>query len=164
MHTIHKVGQMGVTQSIDTLISIIKENRESLFNVLAVNDGDDNYTFIAVFREKGTVGQFVSFVQEYGTNDGRSGEGGSGFTRMMKCLKQQNISNVLYELSDNEKKSFAFVSIFSIDEKVRLEFWEKLVENEIISEWRKCQTCLCTSRNNNDWESKVDLEGNKEAW
>lgn len=32
MHDIHRIGTMGITQGIDTLISIIKENRESLFN------------------------------------------------------------------------------------------------------------------------------------
>jgi len=125
---------MGVTRGIDTLISIIKENREVLFNVLAVNDRDDNYTFIAVFREKGTIGQFVSFVQEYGTNDGRSGEGGGGYIRMMNCLKEQNIDAVSYELFNQE---FAYMTRNQADEKARLEFWKNLVENNIIGHWQK---------------------------
>lgn len=108
------------------------------FTVLAVNDREDNYTFIAVFREKGTIGQFVSFVQEYGTNDGKSGGGGGGYIRMMNCLKEQNINAVTYELSNQEIDCFAYMTKKQADAKVRLEFWKNLVEDKIISKWQRC--------------------------
>ena len=95
----------GITCGIDKLIKLIQDNPDELVKVARVHDGDNNYSFIALFLEKGTIGQYVAFLQEWETNDGMSGEGGRGFIRMNQFLEDNNIApeEILLDKSENKK-------------------------------------------------------------
>jgi hypothetical protein len=86
-----KVGETGITRHVETLMTYINENPNEFVSVGRVDDRDNNYSFIALFRDKHTVGKFSALVHEWGTNDGMSGEGGSGFRRMNQFIEENNL-------------------------------------------------------------------------
>lgn len=79
MITIIPTSEIGSTSGIDAMMKRIQDHPKELVNVGRVNDGDDNYSFIALFFGKGTIGQYVAFLQEWGTDDEKSAEGEGGF-------------------------------------------------------------------------------------
>jgi len=83
----------GVTAGAEALIKLIEENPDELIQLFQVERHEiepeltTEYSFIALFREKGTIGQFVAFVNEWGTNFGaRAGGTGSAVYREMQSF------------------------------------------------------------------------------
>ena len=96
-----KVGETGVTRYVDTLMKHIEENTNEFVSIGRIDDRDKNYSFIVLFKDKSTIGKFSALVHEWGTNDGMSGEGGSGFRRMNKFIEENNIP--VYDLTLDQK-------------------------------------------------------------
>ena len=103
-----KVGETGVTRYVDTLIEYIEENPNEFIGIARINDGDKNYTFIALFKDKCTIGKFSALVHEWGTNDGMSGEGGKGFVRMNSYIDKKNVEVEDYTLSEEDAKKIGY--------------------------------------------------------
>ncbi len=104
MIDVYPIGKNGITRGVDYLIKLLQEHQQQIVSVGKIHDGDDNYSYIALFREKGTIGQFVAFVHEWGVNDGRSGEGGQGFIRMNEFLESNKIETMMFTLAKDELK------------------------------------------------------------
>ncbi len=120
------VGEYGVTRSIDKLMQLIKENPNELINVARVNDGKKNYSFIALFKDKCTIGKYSACLQEWGTNDGMSGEGGSGFVRMNKFLEENNVRTKDMELHSHDADRIGYGGSDSVEHgKERDTIWVK---------------------------------------
>lgn len=107
MLEVYPIGKPGITRGIDYLITLIKENKEEIVSVGKIDDGNDNYSYMALFREKGTIGQLVAFVHEWGVYDGGNGEGGRGFIRMNEFLEDNKIETMSFTLSKKELKELA---------------------------------------------------------
>lgn len=121
MIEVYPIGKSGITRGIDYLIELIEEHKEQVISVGKIHDGNDNYSFMVLFREKGTIGQFVAFVHEWGVNDGRSGEGGRGFVRMNEFLEKNKIYTMKITLSKDELKNV----YDEIDIEKRMTYWKK---------------------------------------
>jgi len=103
------IGEAGVTKYIGQLMKLIEENSNELVCVARINDGNDNYSFMAIFKSKCTIGEYSACLHAWGTNDAKSGEGGRGFIRMNEYLKENSIKTVDLVLSeiDNEKIGYS---------------------------------------------------------
>ncbi len=122
------VGERGITSSIDKLIALIKENPKEFISVARINDGDRNYSFIALFKDKCTIGKYTACLQEYGTNDGMSGEGGGGFIRINKFIEENNISVEDLELRKDDAKKIGYQGRGTLsDRDDRDKVWSKYV-------------------------------------
>lgn len=81
----------GSTDGVDTIIELMKVHSDSLVCLVKVNKPDDEerdqewYSWLALFREKDTIGQFVGYVNHWGTRfgAGQRGTGVWGFAKMM---------------------------------------------------------------------------------
>ena len=104
MIDVYPVGKIGITRGIDYLIKLVEEHQEQVVSVGKIHDGNDNYSYMALFREKGTIGKFVAFVHEWGVNDGQSGEGGGGFIRINKFLESNKVETMMITLVKDELK------------------------------------------------------------
>lgn len=121
MIEVYPIGESGITSGIDHLIKLIEEHKEQVVSVGKIHDGDDNYSYMALFRERGTIGQFVAFVHEWGVNDGRSGEGGRGFIRINEFLYNNSIDTKKLTLSKAEFKELNN----QLNIEKRLQYWRK---------------------------------------
>ena len=94
-----------------------------------VNDGDKNYSFIALFKNKCEIGKYTALIHEWGTNDGMSGEGGRGFIRMNDFLSKKGIEALDLELNTKDAKLIGYMSSNSIqDWEKRKEIWSYYVD------------------------------------
>ena len=108
MIDIIKIGRTGITKDIDILIKYIEENSNEIISVARINDNDDNYSFIALFKDKCTIGKYSALINEWGTNDGMSGEGGSGYIRMNNFLNKNHIKVFNMNLSNTDAKKIGY--------------------------------------------------------
>lgn len=131
MINIIPTSKKGITSGVDTIIKLIQDNPNELINVGRVNDGDDNYSFIALFLEKGTIGQYVAFLQKWGTNDGVSGEGEGGFIRMNVFLSEKKIDVVDFQLSNQDYKKIGYLKSSVTDLEERFTIWQKYIHEMI---------------------------------
>lgn len=120
-------SETGVTSGVDALIERMKDHPGELINVGRVNDGDDNYAFIALFLEKGTIGQYVAFLQEWGTNDEKSSEGEGGFIRMNVFLFDHKIDVVDFQLSDQDYEKIGYLKGSVTEPEERFAIWQKYI-------------------------------------
>jgi hypothetical protein len=127
MINIIPTSKKGITSGVDTIIKLIQDNPNELINVGRVNDGDDNYSFIALFLEKGTIAQYVAFLQEWGTNDGVSGEGEGGFIRMNVFLSEKKIDVIDFQLSNQDYKKIGYLKSSVTDLEERFTIWQKYI-------------------------------------
>jgi hypothetical protein len=122
----------GVTSNVDKLMRLIKENPEEFGVVGRLHDGDRNYSFIALFKDKCVVGKLNAVLEEWGTNDGVSGEGGSGFERMNRFIKENGIDVMDITLDTNDAKKIGYTtsSRFSYlsEWEDRAKIWQKYIE------------------------------------
>ncbi|QIR74841.1 hypothetical protein FA592_00830 [Sulfurospirillum diekertiae] len=129
MIEILKYGEQGITRWIDNLIKEITENPKEFISIARVHDGDKNYSFIALFKNKCTIGKYTALIHEWGTNDGMSGEGGRGFIRMNDFLSDNNIEAIDLELDAKDAKQIGYMSKGSIqDWEKRKEIWKRYVD------------------------------------
>lgn len=129
MIEILKYGEQGITRWIDNLIKEITENPKEFISIARVHDGDKNYSFIALFKNKCTIGKYTALIHEWGTNDGMSGEGGRGFIRMNDFLSDNNIEAIDLELDAKDAKQIGYMSKSSIqDWEKRKEIWKRYVD------------------------------------
>lgn len=123
-----KFGEWGVTNWIDKLIKKIETNSDNLIGIGKINDGDKNYTFVAVFNEP-ISDDLVALVHEWGTNDDKSGGGGFGFIKMNNFLYEKNykVIDLILSKEDCEQigyfNNYRFLSNWSDRAKI----WEKYV-------------------------------------
>ena len=118
-------SEPGVTGGVDALMKLMKEHPHELINVGRVNDGDDNYAFIALFLEKGTIGHYVAFLQEWGSNDEKSAEGEGAFIRMNVFLSDHKIEVIDFELSDQDYGTIGYLKGSVTDREARFAIWQK---------------------------------------
>jgi len=129
MIEILKYGEQGITRWVDNLIKEITENPKEFITIARVNDGDKNYSFIALFKNKCAIGKYTALIHEWGTNDGMSGEGGRGFIRMNDFLSDKNIEAIDLELDAKDAKQIGYMSKDSIqDWEKRKEIWKRYVD------------------------------------
>jgi|LakMenEpi03Aug12_release.lakeMendotaPanAssembly.Ray.scaffolds.fasta_scaffold428281_2 hypothetical protein len=122
------LGGFGITSGIYQIIRLIDDHRSDLIGVAKVNNGDDFYSFIALFREKNSIGRFVAFINEWGTNDGLSGEGGGGYEDMIQYLATHNIKPQEYNLSRYPDELRNTIGRDSKEYQVqRMEAWQEIV-------------------------------------
>lgn len=127
MINIIPTSEIGDTKGIDTLIKLIKDNPNELINVGRVNDGEDNYTFIALFLEKGTIGQYTAFLQEWGSNDEKSVEGEGGYIRMNIFLSGKEIDVVDFQLSKEDYQKIGYIKGNVVELEERFAIWQKYI-------------------------------------
>lgn len=127
MINIIPTSEIGVTRGVDTMMKLIKDNPHELINVGRVNDGDDNYAFIALFLEKGTIGQYVAFLQEWGANDEKSAEGEGGFIRMNVFLSENGIDVIDFQLSNQDYKKIGYLKGSVTELEERFGIWQKYI-------------------------------------
>jgi hypothetical protein len=127
------LGGFGITRGIYQMIGLIEEHSSELLSVAKINDGDDTYSFIALFREKNSIGGFVAFINEWGTNDGKSGTGGGGYQDMIQYLEDHNIQILDYDLTHypeylqfNELKRNQSC-------RMRMDLWQEIVLDMCLS-------------------------------
>lgn len=114
-----------MTSGVDALIKRMKDYPGELINVGRVNDGDDNHSFIALFLEKGTIGQYVAFLQEWGSDDEKSAEGEGAFIRMDVFLSDHKIDVVDFQLSDQDYETIGYLKGSVTDREERFAIWQK---------------------------------------
>jgi len=103
-------GESGITRWIDDIIEEIKNNPNEFISVARITDGDRNYSIAAVFKDKCTIGKYSVLLHEWGTNDGMSGEGGNGFTRMNKFFEDSKLHVVDIELEPKDAKKIGYTT------------------------------------------------------
>lgn len=118
-------SETGVTSGVDALIKLMKEHSHELINVGRVNDGDDNYSFIALFLEKGTIGHYVAFLQEWGANDEKSAEGEGAFIHMNVFLSDHKIEVIDFQLSEQDYETVGYLKGVVTDREERFVIWQK---------------------------------------
>lgn len=110
MIEIIKFGETGITNWVHKLMKTIEENPTEFISVGRVTDGDDNYSFVALFKDKCTIGKYSALLHEWGTNDDKSGEGGRGFIKMNKFLEEKNINVLDIELNSEDAKKIGYTT------------------------------------------------------
>ena len=129
MIEILEYGDYAITKWIDNLIKEIVENPKEFISIARVHDGDKNYSFIALFKNKCTIGKYTALIHEWGTNDGMSGEGGDGFIRMNDFLSDKGIEAIDLELSTKDAKQIGYMSKKTIDDwEKRNKVWKRYVD------------------------------------
>ncbi len=99
MLTVIPTSPPGVTSGVAALINLIKGHPEELVELFQVekrrigSESTIEYTFIALFLERGTIGQFVAFINEWGTNFGpeAGGTGSAGYRKMQSFIEDHEI-------------------------------------------------------------------------
>jgi hypothetical protein len=89
----------GVTEGIYNIIKALQDDSDSLLEIVKISkatqeDGTRFFSWAAVFRERGTIGQIVVLVNQWGTNFGPSagGKGSAGYCRMMSYIEDNDLS------------------------------------------------------------------------
>ena len=104
MIKIIKIGDRGTTKYIDMLKKYINDNPNEIVAVARVKDPDGYYAYIALFKSKCLVGEYSALIQEWGTSNNMSTEGGKGNMRIFKLLEEKNISVFDIDLEDKDIK------------------------------------------------------------
>lgn len=89
----------GVTIGIRNMIRAMQDNADCLLVIhkisktIAAEDYTQYFSWVAIFRERGTVGQIVALVNQWGTTFGpRAGSTGStGYCEMMSYIEDQEV-------------------------------------------------------------------------
>lgn len=88
----------GVTYGIGNIIKAMQDNADSLLEIIKISrvekeDGTKVFSWAAIFRERGTIGQIVTLVNQWGTNYGPSagGTGSTGYCQMMSYIEDNDV-------------------------------------------------------------------------
>jgi len=131
MIEIIKFGETGVTDWVHKLIKEIENNPNEFISVGRITDGDNNYSFAGLFKDKCTIGKYSALLHEWGTNDDKSGEGGRGFIKMNTFLEEKNIEVLDIELSDSDAKKIGYTTTtrfsYLSDWNKRAKIWQKYI-------------------------------------
>lgn len=119
------LSDRGITYGIYAMLQLMQDNLQQVMCAAKIHDGKDNYTFLVLLREPNSIGQFVAFINEWGTNDGKSGTGGDGFYMMRQFLKDHDIYTLEYDLSEDDLVNIGGNSHSS--DTQRLDFWQEHV-------------------------------------
>ena len=129
MIEIIQIGTSGITRYVDILIEYIKNNPSEFVSIARIDDTNKNYSFMALFKDKCTIGKFSALIQEWGTNDGMSGEGGAGFKRMNKFIDENKLNVYNITLSKEDVKKIGYMQPKSIQNwNERKAIWTKYAE------------------------------------
>jgi len=132
MVNIIKVGETGITRNIEKIINYIEENPKEFLAVARVDDGRENYSFIALFKDRCTVGKYSALLHEWGTNDGMSGEGERGFFKMNEFLSKNNHKLLDMELTSKDASKIGYMEVYPFRHwEERLPIWKKYVQKLI---------------------------------
>jgi len=129
MIEIIKFGETGITNWVHKLMKEIEANPNEFISVGRITDGEDNYSFVALFKDKCTIGKYSALLHEWGTNDAKSGEGGRGFIKMNTFLEEHNINVLDIELNSNDAKKIGYSTATRF---ARLDDW-----NDRVKVWQK---------------------------
>ena len=129
MIEIIKFGETAITHWVNQLMKEIEDNPNEFISVGRITDGDDNYSFVGLFKDKCTIGKYSALLHEWGTNDAKSGEGGRGFIKMNIFLEEKNINVLDMELSDIDAKKIGYTTATRFS---RLDDW-----NDRVKVWQK---------------------------
>lgn len=135
MLSVVPVGGWGVTIGVVILQKLIESHKDLLIDVMRVERpcGEDTneFAFIALFRESGTLGQYTAFINEWGTNYGRQagGEGSGGFEEFMNYLRsletERNMECMYIEWNSVPDDFWENVDHDSQHERMRA--WERVI-------------------------------------
>lgn len=106
MITVIHPGTPYTSFGISNIIKAILDNPDSLLTMVRVTktteekDGTRDYSWAAVFREPGTIGQIVVLVNQWGTSFGPSAGGTSSalYGELMSCMVACAAATPLFEL------------------------------------------------------------------
>jgi hypothetical protein len=137
MIEIIQFGEPGITRWVENLTQEIENNPAEFISVARITDGGKNYSFAALFKDKCMIGKYSVLLHEWGTNDGTSGEGGSGFIRMNKFLEDNQIEVVDIELERKDAKKIGYTTASKLtyitDWNKRKSIWDKYLRKLISS-------------------------------
>jgi hypothetical protein len=123
-----------VTYGAWALIKLAQGNQEELIDLFQIERkvGETRkYTFIALFREKGTIGQLVAFINEWGTSfgPGAGGTGSAGFRKIRSFIEDSELE--LETFVWEEIDSVLRERLMSDSLQIRLEAWEDFVMEQL---------------------------------
>lgn len=104
------VGSIHTTYGIWNIIKAIEDNPNEILSLYTITsqEGDrKNYIWVALFREKGTIGHFTALINMWGTSYGASagGTGMAGFCEMMSLSENQGIEIIDFDLDNLNEES-----------------------------------------------------------
>lgn len=126
-------GQLGVSRHVEELEKEIENHKEFFLGVVRISDGNDNYSFAAVFKDKCVVGKYSALIHEWGTNDGKSGVGGSYFRSFNRFLNEHNYAIVDAMLSNEDSEKIGYMKssenrLFDWEDRVKI--WQKYLNHK----------------------------------
>lgn len=128
MIEIFNLGEIGVTHYIEDMIKTINDEKDHFVKMGKIDDGDKNISFIAIFKNKATIGKYSAIIHQWGCNDGKSGGGNSGFERMMNFIKNNNLSFFEAKLTANDKKMIGYQQPDTLDNwEERKKIWASYI-------------------------------------
>jgi hypothetical protein len=123
------VGERGVSRSLNKLQELITRNIDALELVAKIDDHKSNYSFMAIFHDRCTVGKYSACIQEWGSNDGKSGVGGSYFVSMNKFLDENNLPIKSISLFDHDVKAIGYETREALGSEDRMKIWAKYAQH-----------------------------------
>lgn len=136
MLTVFPTSPPGVTRGIGTMLRVMQDNRENLIVVIQVDRDRGEETiqssFVAVFREKGTIAQIFALVNEWGTNYGlrAGGTGMRGYGQMRSFIADFEVPLEIIEWDKIERPELER-RLKSETLSERLRGWAELVELQL---------------------------------
>ena len=92
----------GTTYGIPKMLAAMRNYHDRLLFVLKVRHPESprRYTFIALFREHGSVGSFTALIHQGGATSGYQGPGPWAYAQMMSFLEDNQIEHHEVEWED----------------------------------------------------------------
>lgn len=94
MMSVYLVGHSGTCEGIQKMLYMMNHYRSRLLLVIKFKlRGEDvsHYTFIALFQEPGSVGNFTALVNHSGATSGYSGSGPTAYAEMMSFIEEYGL-------------------------------------------------------------------------
>lgn len=133
MLNILQPSSSGTTSGIYRIIGLLKENRDNIVSIIKLEKPDGNesssFSFIAILREKNTLGQMIAFLNSWGTNFGpvSGGSGILGYCSMMSFIEDSELDIYLDEIKWSKLAPEIQHSLESTSEAERLSGWNAIV-------------------------------------
>ena len=86
-------SQPGTALGITRMLAAMQDYRDQLLFVLKVRHRESprRYTFVAIFREQGSVGGFTALIDQGGATSGYDGAGPWAYAQMMSFIEDNHI-------------------------------------------------------------------------
>jgi len=158
MMTILQPTPSGVTDGIYRIIGLLKENCDNIVSIIKLERPDGNesssFSFIAILREKNTLGQMIAFLNAWGTNFGleAGGSGILGYCSIMSFIEDSELDIRLDEIKWSKLSPEIQHSLESKSEAERLTGWNAII-TERCNDIEHLFPC-CKYPMNSKWESK----------